>query len=449
MPKNWLSKLCQSKPMPLPFRGDGIRDKLPIRDQKGWDNIDHTMSQETANSEANYGPEFLGSGAHGIATTAPSNTVKKYTTRRSEAAAAKMIMQNPRDHLVKIITVDQIQTSPNLWSIQMERCKTLNELEKRVINATENGEFNQPRDFRKFLNNAIFGKHLTPQELDDPNILNHIELLYLQFCAVWKDATTIGLGHPDASANNVGWNSNGDLVLFDLSTMMVELPLFAHCQSPWLTKISQAKPMPFPVSPPEREETEGWDKIHTRMTQETSDTEHDKFPDQQWLGSGKYGVATECEPGMVCKYTVDETEARTAMKVMDKYYPGVAQVFDVQMVQEEPNIFMIKSEKCVGLNEEQWLIVDKIYTKSSQDIFRRGFTTQGLYPIEAVMKDFERELRLERITVAEITKMYHDYIRLLETLTGSGFSLVDTHGANIGYNPRNELVLFDLGGSED
>ena len=44
--------------------------------------------------------------------------------------------------------------------------------------------------------------------------------------------------------------------------------------------------------------------------------------------------------------------------------------------------------------------------------------------------------------------MYNDYIGLLQTLTGSGFRLIDAHGANIGYNSQNELVLFDLGLSQ-
>ncbi len=98
----------------------------------------------------------------------------------------------------------------------------------------------------------------------------------------------------------------------------------------WLYKSFQSKPLPLPVDPPIGYRDVGTDLIDDKMRQETADSLKEEQPDISWLGAGAGGVAVNCGPGVVCKYTWDSWEAEAGRMIMDNNIKGAVKVYEVR-----------------------------------------------------------------------------------------------------------------------
>ncbi len=166
---------------------------------EGIREIDREMSEETAGSEREQFPlKYRGSGLRGIAYERGDvqGHIIKYTNQRHEAHIARRQMIENIPCLVKIHSVDMIQKMPNLWRIEMDEVRTLPDYLKPLATSMRN--------------------HFNYDE-DEPDAFTPEEIIfvpqYMQFIkCLQKHAITI----KDAHGGNIGYDSDGNLVLFDL-----------------------------------------------------------------------------------------------------------------------------------------------------------------------------------------------------------------------------------------
>jgi len=204
--------------------------------------------------------------------------------------------------------------------------------------------------------------------------------------------------------------------------------------SNWLNKISQYKEMPLPVQP-----TDGGSKgsriIDDNMTSDTAKREKTKYPNATWLGSGVAGVAIECEPGIVCKYTTDEAEARLAKMISRRKDPGVVDIYSVELAQKSSvhnnKIWAIKAQKVVVLNSEESIVVNTL-----RNFIRQSMTYPTIEQVKMVLTSHDPDF---------VKLMYDKYFDLILKLYKSKMIMNDAHAENIGWDKGKNLVLFDLG----
>lgn len=203
----WL-KRAQSKPMALPFD----RTQLPFGSgYEGIGKIDQTMTEETARKEQEkHNPEYLGAGTYGLATVTPMEpeVVRKYTRDEAEVQNAKQLKEHPIPCTAVIFDVIRIQEYPPLWVVESERVKQLPRHERlmlqQVFIAYPQGDFlfKDPQTILKAIRFA-------------PNSMN-IQLMekFLQMAKCLREYDLDEDMHP----GNLGYNSDGDMVLFDIGT---------------------------------------------------------------------------------------------------------------------------------------------------------------------------------------------------------------------------------------
>ncbi len=153
-------------PVTIPKNDNGFRGPGMINDR---------MTQETADTEKLLDPEYLGSGHFGVAVKINNGNVVKYTYHKDDAIKAESLIGNTKYPVVRVFDVLQIQESPPLWAIEMEKVTPYRELDPSL------------------------SKWKTIQE--------QLEIAL----------APIQLDH-DVGFLNVGWNSEGKPVLFDLTS---------------------------------------------------------------------------------------------------------------------------------------------------------------------------------------------------------------------------------------
>ena len=205
---SWQYKFCQSKPMALPF--------APIdTDAPGYQEIDHFMTEDTASEEREHVPSYLGSGGWGVAVEFPNGHVGKYTSDRNEAQFAQSLIETPLPCFVQIFTVRQVQRSSksirDLWIIEMEKVKELSKRSKRIYSASQMRWSIYPQrsgiiDRDTFVQSCI-------DDSDNPEKDGYISgALWDLFTCLLEYNVIVRDPHSD----NVGWNSDNRLVVFDL-----------------------------------------------------------------------------------------------------------------------------------------------------------------------------------------------------------------------------------------
>ena len=189
---SWLTRISQSKPMALPFG-------LPEEYNRGLEVVDRKMTDETANVEREtMQPSYLGSGSYGLAANLPSGMVDKYTDDEKEAEIAQQVKNNPLPCLVNVHEVRQIQSAPDIWAITVEKVKTLSYFEQEIIEGVYD-DWRFPKSVQKM--KSIY-RHQA-QLMDD--------YVALRICLGDNRLS----GH-DAHPENIGYDKEGNLVLFDL-----------------------------------------------------------------------------------------------------------------------------------------------------------------------------------------------------------------------------------------
>lgn len=207
---NWLQKLCQrAKPMPLPFDvPEGITNELESRGM-GSPRIDERMSQETADMlQDQYGVNFLGAGNEGVAgyyDREGTDAVMKLTDSEREAKMCQYIQQIKPPCTPMIYDVQQVQYEPyELWAISMEKVQPIEEDSDMWFAANEMSyDLPYPNDVSES-SQWIVEKY--------PNLTNFRQkYINMTECLLDHDIWT-----RDAHAANIGFDSEGNLVLLDI-----------------------------------------------------------------------------------------------------------------------------------------------------------------------------------------------------------------------------------------
>lgn len=174
-----------------------------MRPGVGYLRIDKKMTTETAEREKRKRPSlYFDHGSMGVAGRLIGRQIGraeivKYTDDFSEAQSALRVMNTPCPCTVRIFDVEQIQYSPDLWSIEMEEARELNKLDSEKIDDVS----------------YAYRQH-DPEHFDDDLFVGpdyYREAIDFFHCLLGS-----GLDPVDAVSHNVGRNSEGSLALFDL-----------------------------------------------------------------------------------------------------------------------------------------------------------------------------------------------------------------------------------------
>lgn len=199
----WLTKISQSKPMPIPFEDTAPWD-YKHDDSPGARIIDQNMTRDTAKSEERRNPEmaYLGHGHQGLAYDL-GNKVLKYTVDRYEVERANDLMQTPLPCTVKVLNVYKVQKKPPyVWAILLEKVRPLDQYEADVVDYMydefrDTGKTNWYPEFQNYEYTFTAYNHM-------------LECLSQDFSTY------------EARSDNVGW-SNGRMVLLDIGPHPAEV----------------------------------------------------------------------------------------------------------------------------------------------------------------------------------------------------------------------------------
>jgi len=114
--------------------------------------------------------------------------------------------------IVKIFSVKQVQVEKeqqpsrsHIWAIEMEKVKTnLSNYQKLIANGLNSLSHSTFDEDRNYFRNLYIKRYPEETRFID-------EYLRMRFCLIQHNIFTY-----ETHGNNIGYNSNGDLVLFDL-----------------------------------------------------------------------------------------------------------------------------------------------------------------------------------------------------------------------------------------
>ncbi|MFA5418607.1 MAG: glycosyl hydrolase 108 family protein [Bacteroidales bacterium] len=195
----------EAKEMPFPV-------DIPYENQStgsGAYRIDQRMTDDTAQNQKQMYPQsqWLGSGNIGAAIECKPGFACKYTDDPDEVEAAqkarKIQKQQLQNGIVQIHEIKQIQTNPDLWCIVADLVKTLNPEERQNFHIVSHSlkKYPDQQDRYKFYEKSGF---------------QHLKAIDNKVYDMYTRLRTHGFHDDDTHGKNVGWDRNGDLVLFDL-----------------------------------------------------------------------------------------------------------------------------------------------------------------------------------------------------------------------------------------
>ena len=453
---NWIEKIAQSKPMPLPFSTD---------DESGgtqW--IDREMSQQTADQlkEQYPGINFLGGGGVGVAGEHGGNAIK-FTLDFQEASLAEELMKKNLSCIVDVYSVKQVQEEAHgkvaVWAIESEKVDTNLTKEQKDLGGNINADLKYGTYSRWGVNSPIpssiteqgweavkqyFYEKYTKQYPHEQQFIT--DYLEMRTCIENSNLIT-----QDAHGDNVGYNKKGKLVLFDLgysefeereepnelvtaSWLRKAMPDKPKAIMNWLQKIAQSKPMALPFARP-NDSGYGLKRIDQRMTEETArEQRQNKKP--KYRGAGQAGVAVDLGNGLIGKYTDDQEEADFAQHIKSHPVPCIVRVYDVEEVQKQLTDPINSTRQ-----QPIWMIVeDEAKTLS-----------RGEKSIVNYWEDLESGHNLEKIVIMLNQQYSHmtDFVSKLsdfkQCIKQNGIIADDIIGDNVGYDKNGNLILIDLG----
>lgn len=204
---NWITRLCQSKPMATPFEKPY---DFSEEDDDGLSWIDSRMSNETAEKERKRRKNimYLGRGSYNAIGEYEEDKkyVVKYTSNdHGDVEVAEYFMAHPIPCIVPIISVEMIQESPPVWAIAMEKVQTLRGIEFRIVHSL-NGLHSYISEVAQITDAKI--QELQRYYFNEGSVVRD----YVYMC---KCIYSHGWDGKDAHGKNVGY-LNGKMVLFDL-----------------------------------------------------------------------------------------------------------------------------------------------------------------------------------------------------------------------------------------
>jgi len=428
-----VSPVVQSKPMALPFDDA----EIPGGAEKGYWDIDGVMNQETADQEkVTRSPEYLGSGAYGLAVEFSNGHIGKYTDDEGEVCFARSLIKKPLLCFVKVFAVKRIQRKTPLWVIEMEKLQTLDTNERDIFQASRidfKYNYRGPKPSReKFVEGCI-------NNLKNPEEDGHLS------GAFWDLIDCLSrenIKASDAHARNVGWNYEGKLVILDLGDC-------SHtASSSWQLKYAQSKDMPLPFITPPDIGGGGASLIDELMSQETADKERQMG--HVYNQEGSLGVTSKDpkDSKYLSKYTESEPESDEAKRLL-KLNPQpscTAEIYNVELVQYNPPLWRIDMEKLKPL--EDWGVEAIRVIWSGIFGFGKGH--------EGIQDDEIREYLINRLNwhwktsnylpedIGDYKTLVYDFIGLLRCLDENKIVSKDVHGRNVGYKENGILAMFDF-----
>lgn len=200
---NWLTKICQNKPMPLPS-AVGTEPGL------GAGAIDRSMNQQTADAIKQEHPEmrWLGRGNSGVAYECKPGVVCKITDKPIEATRALYFKQNPHPNVVGILDVKKVQDYPQLWVVYAELINSMSAEQVDICESLEDC-YNYSYWSLDMPCIAIKTRKLIANG-QNPEVVKRLAEDYTEICNI-KEIRPAD-PHPD----NLGISKQGRLVIFDL-----------------------------------------------------------------------------------------------------------------------------------------------------------------------------------------------------------------------------------------
>lgn len=175
----------------------------------------------------------------------------------------------------------------------------------------------------------------------------------------------------------------------------------------------------------------GPDFINQSMNNETANSIRGRFPQISWVGSGYNGVVNECKPGTACKFTRFKSEADFAQSLINNPHPKVNRIFSVEKVQENPDIWMIMSQKL------------RILNKNEKDIFSEfNKCLDENYQINQECINRAKNKLLYAFRENDINKMLASYMEF--TKIYNDIHSEDLGATNVAWDAKNNLVAIDL-----
>ena len=214
-----------------------------------------------------------------------------------------------------------------------------------------------------------------------------------------------------------------------------------------------SKAMPLPVDSASTEVLDNnnfdigyWD-IDDMMEQTVATEQKNIFPQSVAIGAGREGLAAECYPGIVCKYSPKEYEARTAEDLMQTPCPNAVKVYGVNRIQSDPAIWLIMTEKVTTLSKAErrlWAQFDHI-TGNGFDVEKLNFINSNHPELPYII---QRIVKSENVDMNVVKLFANKYTEFIKGVVQCGLNLTDAHSQNVGYNRIGRIVLFDLGRSK-
>lgn len=204
-------------------------------------------------------------------------------------------------------------------------------------------------------------------------------------------------------------------------------------------KTAKDMPVPFgerdkrPINQDKIKGRKGSDFIDVIMHDVTREDEENAFPDMKYLNQGNRGIVYDLGNGKVLKYVFERNEYETALYIQQNPIPCAVRIFDVQMVQKgDGNVYRIISEKLLPLKRKKDIdIINKL-----RDFIKPIITQKGLGGFKSIPSNIRNGVAA-------------DYLDMCHCLVSRGYSISDAHGENVGYNSEGNLVLMDLGYSNN
>lgn len=221
--KSIWSQSFPAKPMALPsgavYTGDPESYDRP---GPGYNKIDNIMTTPEAKNEEDLYPEmqYSGAGDYGLAAEIGNNQVVKYSTDRKEVEVCRNLKDNPNPCIVRIYDVRAIDPMKPLYAIVMEKVQPISDLyEQVIIDALLLNKYelvtNAPDEL--FIEDVVeyfLREHNTDLNLN--KYQSRILELIKHYRSLLKCLQHSNFKISDSHVDNIGWNSEGRLVRFDM-----------------------------------------------------------------------------------------------------------------------------------------------------------------------------------------------------------------------------------------
>lgn len=176
------------------------------------------------------------------------------------------------------------------------------------------------------------------------------------------------------------------------------------------------------------------EKYDSLISQETVDELKIKYPNLKYIGQGSFNIAYDTGKGTVLKMLSDFNEYSIYKKYKDINISCIVKILDIFRI---GYVFFAEMEKIRLLNIEEKSIINKI-----RDFYFINFMfINNDKSVEEIYGYTRHHLKVDE-------ELLLKYIYFIKCLWNNGFSDLDAHYNNIGYNSNGDLVLFDLGGSQ-